>query len=281
MIVFLNDKFMPLNEAKIDFFDRGFIFGDGIYEVLPIINSKLVEVENFWTRFVNSTKAIDLNLTYTKDKYVEIFNTLIEKNGIKEGVAYTQITRGVAKREFDYTDDLKPTIMAYVASKEIINHPLANSGIRAVLLEDLRWKRRDIKSISLLAQVLVKHKAHQMGAFEGIMFEDGFITEGSSSSVFMIKNDTLITRELSSSILPGIRREIILNIAKEIGLKVELRKIGVKEIYEADEIFISAASLILLPVINIDNKDINGAKIGKYSKIIRDKFIDHLKKESI
>lgn len=281
MIVFLNDKFMPLNEAKIDFFDRGFIFGDGIYEVLPIINSKLVEIENFWTRFVNSTKAIDLNLTYTKDKYVEIFNTLIEKNGIKEGVAYTQITRGVAKREFDYTDDLKPTIMAYVASKEIINHPLANSGIRAVLLEDLRWKRRDIKSISLLAQVLVKHKAHQMGAFEGIMFEDGFITEGSSSSVFMIKNDTLITRELSSSILPGIRREIILNIAKEIGLKVELRKIGVKEIYEADEIFISAASLILLPVINIDNKDINGAKIGKYSKIIRDKFIDHLKKESI
>ncbi len=279
-IVYLNGKFLDKNDAKISVFDRGFIFGDGIYEVVPIINSKLVDKEDFWERFQRSLKAIELELPIDKDKFEKILYALIEKNSVKEGGIYMEVTRGVSEREFKFIKGLEPTVMAFVYQKEIFNNEYAKTGIEVVSTPDIRWKRRDIKSISLLAQCYAKNEAYKAGAYESFMVEDGFVTEASSSSAFIIKNDTLITKPLSNEILPGIRRKVLLTLANEVGLKVEQRKFTMDEVYSADEVFISAATLILLPVIKADGKPINNAKIGKYSPKLRELYIERLKKEA-
>ncbi|ABK83358.1 D-alanine aminotransferase [Campylobacter fetus subsp. venerealis str. 84-112] len=279
-IVYLNGEFLNKNDAKISIFDRGFIFGDGIYEVVPIINSKLVDKEDFWDRFQRSLKAIELELPIDKDEFEKILYALIEKNSVKEGGIYMEVTRGVSEREFKFIKGLKPTVMAFVYQKEIFNNEYAKTGIEIISTPDIRWKRRDIKSISLLAQCYAKNEAYKVGAYESFMVEDGFVTEASSSSAFIIKDDTLITKPLSNEILPGIRRKVLLALANKAGLRVEQRKFTMDEVYNADEVFISAATLILLPVIKADGKPINNAKIGKYSPKLRELYIERLKKEA-
>ncbi|WP_169764155.1 D-amino acid aminotransferase [Campylobacter mucosalis] len=279
-IVFLNGDFLDVSEAKISVLDRGFIFGDGIYEVVPVINSKLVDRQDFWQRFKRSLAEIELELPYTQDDFEKILYKLIDKNELSEGGVYMQVTRGVAPREFKFLKGLEPTIFAFSYKTNIINNPLATSGIEVISTPDIRWKRRDIKSISLLAQCKAKNEAAKNDAYEAIMVEDGFVTEGSSSSVLFIKDNTLVTKPLSSEILPGIRRETIIKLAKQIGLKVELRNFTMDEIYNSDEAFISAATLILLPIIKADRRLINGGKIGKYSVQLRELYAQKLIDES-
>ena len=199
----------------------------------------------------------------SKEKYEEVFYEVIKRNGIVEGGIYTQVTRGVA-----------------MYPKEIFNNPDATKGIEIVSLPEIRWKRRDIKSVSLLAQCISKHEAHKMGADECFLVEDGFVTECSSSSAFIIKNGELITKPLSNEILPGIRRKVILGFAGEAGLKVVERKFSMEEVYDADEAFISAATLMLLPVIKADGKPIGGGKVGKFVPILRQMYANRLKKEA-
>ena len=260
--VFLNGEFLQKDEAKVSAFDRGFIFGDGIYEVVPVINSKMVDKDGFWARFERS------------------LNEIIAKNTLKEGGIYMQITRGVAFRNFYFIENLTPSVFIFCYESEILNNPAAKTGIKVVSVEDIRWKRRDIKSISLLAQCYAKNEAHKKGADEGFMVENGFVTEGCSSSAFIIKDKTLITKPLSNEILPGIRRMRLLKIAKDIGLKIEERKFSMDEVYSADEVFISAATLILLPVVYADGKAINGAKVGEISSKLREIYAGELLKEA-
>ena len=260
--VFINGEFLPSKEAKVSAFDRGFIFGDGIYEVVPVINSRLVDREGFWHRFERSLDQIELKLPYDKEKFEEILYEIISRNALKEGGIYMQITRGAAPRDFYFIENLTPSVFIFCYEASVIDNPLAKSGIAIVSVPDIRWKRRDIKSVSLLAQCYAKNEAHKKGAYEGFMVEDGYVTEGCSSSAFIIKDKTLITKPLSNEILPGIRRKKLLNLAREVGLKVEQRKFSMQEVYDADEAFISAATLILLPVIKADGKLINGGRIG-------------------
>lgn len=260
--VFLNGEFIDKDSAKISIFDRGFIFGDGIYEVVPVINSIIVEKDGFWDRFQRSLNEISLNLPYTNDEFESILNNLIEINSLKEGGLYIQITRGVAPRDFSFVKGVKPTIMAFAFSDSVLEHPAAKSGITIISTPDIRWKRRDIKSISLLGQCYAKNQATIAGADECFMVEDGYVTEAGSSSAFIIKDGALITKPLSNEILPGIRRNRLLNLAKQIGLQIQERKFSMDEVYNADECFISAATIILLPVIKADGKAINGGKIG-------------------
>lgn len=279
-IVYLNGEFMDKNDAKISIFDRGFIFGDGIYEVVPVINSKIVDRVDFWERFERSLSQIDLSLPVAKDEFEKVLYALIEKNGVKEGGIYMQVTRGASEREFKFVKGTKPTIMAFIYSQEIFDHEFADTGISIISTPDIRWKRRDIKSISLLAQCYAKNEAAKAGVYEAFMVEDGYVTEASSSSAFIIKNDTLITKPLSNEILPGIRRKVLLGLAEQVGLKVEQRKFSMDEVYGADEVFISAATLILLPVIKADGKLINDGKVGKYAPKLRELYATKLKKEA-
>ncbi|WP_086287656.1 D-amino acid aminotransferase [Campylobacter sp. P0085] len=278
--VFLNGEFVDKDSAKISIFDRGFIFGDGIYEVVPVINSIIVEKDGFWDRFQRSLNEINLNLPYTNDEFESILNNLIEINSLKEGGLYIQITRGVAPRDFSFVKGVKPTIMAFAFSDSVLEHPAAKSGITIISTPDIRWKRRDIKSISLLGQCYAKNQATIAGADECFMVEDGYVTEAGSSSAFIIKDGALITKPLSNEILPGIRRNRLLNLAKQIGLQIQERKFSMDEVYNADECFISAATIILLPVIKADGKAINGGKIGEYTTKLRELYKRALKLEA-
>ena len=278
--VFLNGEFIDKDSAKISIFDRGFIFGDGIYEVVPVISSIIVEKDGFWDRFQRSLNEISLNLPYTNDEFESILNNLIEINSLKEGGLYIQITRGVAPRDFSFVKGVKPTIMAFAFSDSVLEHPAAKSGITIISTPDIRWKRRDIKSISLLGQCYAKNQATIAGADECFMVEDGYVTEAGSSSAFIIKDGALITKPLSNEILPGIRRNRLLNLAKQIGLQIQERKFSMDEVYNADECFISAATIILLPVIKADGKAINGGKIGEYTIKLRELYKRALKLEA-
>lgn len=278
-IVYVNGKYVDKKDAKISIFDRGFIFGDGIYEVVPIINSNLANKDDFWERFTRSLNEIEIKLNFTKEQVLEIIYNLIRKNNIIEGAVYLEITRGVAPRNFIFLEDLEPTFVSFVYECEILNNLLVKSGIKIISTDDLRWKRRDIKSVSLLAQCIAKTKAYKLGANECVMIENGHITEGGSSSFFIVKDDVLITKPLSNEILLGIRRKTILKIASKLNLKVEERNITLDEAYKADEVFMSAATWVLLPVVQIDDRLINGGKIGKWSKILRDEYVKVIKKE--
>ncbi|TXE81260.1 D-amino acid aminotransferase [Campylobacter peloridis] len=278
-IVFLNDEFMKANEAKISIFDRGFIFGDGIYEVVPVVNAKMADKEEFWERFERSLSQIELQIPYTKEEFVNILEQLIIKNQLKEGGLYMQVSRGVASRNFALLKGLKPTIMAFAFECKVIEHEFVKSGVSVISTPDLRWKRRDIKSISLLAQCLAKEEAVKAKVFEAFMIENALVTEASSSSVFIIKDKTLITKPFSNEILPGIRRKNILKFAKELDLKIDQRAFSMKEVYEADEVFICAATFLILGVIKADSKIINDGKIGFYTQKLREKYIEKIQKE--
>nr|WP_139452919.1 D-amino acid aminotransferase [Campylobacter armoricus] len=278
-IVFLNGEFVKASEAKVSVFDRGFIFGDGIYEVVPIVNAKIADKEEFWERFERSLAQIELQIPYTKEEFESVLEQLIIKNSLKEGGLYMQVTRGVASRNFALLKGLKPTIMAFAFECNVIDYELAKRGVSVISTADLRWKRRDIKSISLLAQCLAKEEAIKAKVFEAFMVENALVTEASSSSAFIVKDKTLITKPFSNEILPGIRRKNILKFAKELGLKIDQRAFSMKEVYEADEVFISAATFLVLGVIKADSKIINDGKVGFYTQKLREKYIEKIQKE--
>ncbi len=272
-IVFLNGDFLEAKEAKVSIFDRGYLFGDGIYEVVPVINGKVIDKALFFERFDNSLSKIALSAPFCKQEIITILDTLIAKNEIIEGGIYMQVTRGVAPREFYFPTNTPTTFMAFCFKKEIINSPLALQGVSVVSVEDIRWKRRDIKSISLLGQVLAKEEVHQKGAYEGWMLEDGYVTEGTSSSAYIIKGDTIITRPLSNAILPGIRRKVLMRLTKTAGIKVEERLFTLKEALEADEAFMSSATVFVLPISKIDGQVIGDGKPGALTQKLRELYV--------
>jgi D-alanine transaminase len=273
-IVFLNGEYMKADEAKISVFDRGFIFGDGVYEVVPVVNYTVLDREPFLERFERSLSEIDLAWPISKDEFLVMIDELIKKNDIKEGGVYMQVTRGVAPREFFYPQDTPTTVMAFAFSKNIIDNPQAQTGIKVVSVEDIRWKRRDIKSIALLGQCIAKEQAHQAGAYEGWMVEDGFITEGTSSSAYIAKDGKIITRPLSNAILPGIRRKLLIELANEHNVEIVERPFTLEEALDADEAFMSSATTFVLPIVEIDGKQIGDGKPGPIFKKMREMYIE-------
>ena len=279
-IVFLNGDFLKAEDAKVSIFDRGYLFCGAFYEVVPVINGKVIDKVPFFERFEGSLSKIDLKAPFCKAEIITILDTLIAKNDLVEGGIYMQVTRGVAPREFYFPQNTPTTFMASIFKKEVINNPLAHTGVKVVTVEDIRWKRRDIKSISLLGQVLAKEEVHQKGAYEGWMVEDGFITEGTSSAAFIIKDGVIITRPLSNAILPSIRRKVLMQIAKEHNLKVEERLFSVEEALNADEAFMASATIFVLPIVEIDGKKIGDGKVGAMATKLREMYVEIALKEA-
>lgn len=271
--VYINGKYLPAADAKVSIFDRGFLFGDGVYEVLPVLAGKLIDQQHFLARLDDSLKAISLDWPCSTEKYFEILNELIVRNALREGYIYTQVTRGAAARDFSYPKDTPPTLMAFASAKDLLSNPLVASGVPVVTVADLRWKRRDIKSLNLLAQCMAKEQAKLAGGYEGWMVEDGYVTEGASSSAFIVKNGCIITRPLSNLILPGIRRRVILEAAPQAGFKIEQRLFTVAEAMAADEAFMSSATTFVLPITSIDGKPVANGKPGPISLALRELYI--------
>ena len=278
--VYVNGKYASEETAKISVFDRGFIFGDGVYEVVPVVTGKLVDSAYFLERLDRSLSELSIAWPCSRQEYLEIMQNLISRNSLKEGFVYSQVTRGIADRDFAFPVDTIPSLVAFTSEMNLLNNPLAESGITVTTSEDIRWKRRDIKSINLLAQCLAKQDAHSKNANEGWMVEDGFVTEGVSSSAYIIVEKKIITRPLSNSILPGIRRRTLIEIAEREGIELEQRLFTIEEALEADEAFISSATTIILPVVSINGREIADGRPGEITGRLRKLYIERLLEEA-
>lgn len=279
-IVYVNGEYAQEAEAKISIFDRGFIFGDGVYEVVPVINRKLVDRNYFLERLDRSLTELSISWPCPKQEYLDVMRELISRNNLQEGIVYSQVTRGIADRDFIFPANTAPSFVAFTTVMNLLDNPAAITGITVATTEDIRWKRRDIKSINLLAQCLAKQDAHSQGATEGWMVEDGFVTEGVSSSAYIVKHGKVITRPLSNLILAGIRRRTLFEIAEAEGIEIEQRLFTVEEALDADEAFISSATSITLAVTSIDNQIIADGKPGKITSRLREQYKKRLIEEA-
>jgi D-alanine transaminase len=274
-ISYVNGSFVPLSEARISVLDRGFLFADGIYEVSAVLDGKLVDNEAHLTRLRRSVNEISLKLPEEISRITEIQKELIARNSLVEGLIYLQVTRGAAARDFAFPKDVKPTLVMFTVAKDIVNNPIAKTGIAIKTVPDIRWARRDIKSVALLAQVLAKQAAVEAGCQEAWMVEDDMVTEGSSSSAFILTQDNVIvTRQNSNAILPGCTRAAIMQLAEEHQLKIEERLFSVAEARAAKEAFITSATSFVQPVVAIDGFPIGTGKPGTFTIRLREIYVE-------
>jgi D-alanine transaminase len=275
-IVYVDGSFVPAAEAKVSVFDRGFLFADGIYEVSAVLDGKLVDNEAHLARLRRSVGEIALTLPETLERIVEIQKELISRNGLVDGTVYIQVTRGaVVPRDFTFPKEAKPTLVMFTSAKDIVGAASAKTGIAVKTVPDIRWARRDIKSVALLAQVLAKQAAAEAGCQEAWMLEDGKVTEGGSSSAFILtQKDVLVTRQNSSAILPGCTRKAVMKLAEERQLRVEERAFSVDEALAAKEAFITSASLFVQAVVTIDGRTVANGKPGPMTNRLREIYVD-------
>lgn len=274
-IVYVNGAYVPEEEAKISVFDRGFVFADGIYEVSAVIDGKLVDNDAHMARLSRSLKMIDVPAPMSDDEIITMQKELIKRNNLTEGVVYMQITRGAADRDFVYTSDMKPSLVAFTQVKKLIGSAAQQNGIAVHVVDDIRWQRRDIKTVMLLAQVLAKQEATAHGCQDAWMQEDGYITEGASSSAFIITADNvMIVRPNSNAILPGCTRLAMLKIAEEQNLKMEERRFTLEEAINAKEAFQTSASGFVTPVVKLAGKTIADGKPGAITRSLQEKYVE-------
>ena len=275
-IAYVNGSFVPLSEAKVSVLDRGFLFADGIYEVAAVLDGKLVDSASHLARLERSVGENGLALPETTARIEELQKELVARNQLDNGMVYLQVTRGADKsRDFPFPKGVTPTLVMFVTAKDIVNAPSAKAGIGVITVPDIRWERRDIKSVALLAQVLAKQAAAAAGAGEAWMIEDGKITEGGSSTAFILtQDDVIVTRPNSNAILPGCTRKAVVALAAERQLRVEERAFTVAEALGAKEAFITSASAFVQPVITIDGKPVGNGKVGPMAPRLREIYVD-------
>ena len=272
--VYVNGQIVPEAEAKISVFDRGFLFADGVYEVVAILGGKLIDYDGHVRRLKRSLGELELRAPLDDDALLSAIRSVVSENALVEGMVYLQITRGAADRDFAYPgDDVAPTLVMFTQAKALIDNPVAKTGIKVVTVPDLRWRRRDIKTVQLLYPSMAKMEAKRRGADDAWMVEDGMVTEGTSNNAYIVTPDgTIVTRGLSHSILSGITRSAILDVARETGMRLEERPFSVAEALAASEAFITSASAFVMPVVQLDGHAI-GSGVGPVATRLRDIYI--------
>ncbi|HUR42875.1 MAG TPA: D-amino-acid transaminase [Aestuariivirga sp.] len=273
-IVYVNGEYLPEEQGKISIFDRGFLFADGVYEVTAVVGRKLVDHGPHMERLGRSLSEIQLAWPCAKDELTAMHLELIRHNNLEEGWIYMQITRGAADRDFKFPKNTPPTLVAFTQVGSLVDNPNAIRGVKVITVPDIRWMRRDIKSVMLLAPVLGKQAAYEAGAFEAWMVEDGYVTEGTSSNAYIVKDGKVITRGLSHSILAGCTRRSLFRLAKDHGVAIEERRFTPGEAYIADEAFLTSASNFVLPITEIDGKRVGGGQPGPVTRKLREIFLE-------
>jgi D-alanine transaminase len=283
-IAYVNGAFVPLSEAKVSILDRGFLFADGIYEVAAVLDGKLIDNASHLARLERSVGEIALRLPESLERIQEIQKELVKRNNLVNGMVYLEVTRGAdSGRDFAFPKaDVKPTLIMFTSVKDIVNAPSAKTGINVITVPDIRWARRDIKSVALLAQVLAKQAAAEANAGEAWMVEDGKVTEGGSSSCFILtQDDVIVTRQNGSEILPGCTRKAVVKLAEERQLRVEERAFSVEEALAAKEAFITSATVFVQAVVSIDGKKVGNGKPGPMTDRLREIYVDFAKATAV
>ena len=278
-VVYLNGVYVPEEKAKVSVFDRAFLFGDGVYEVTAVLDRKLVDFQPHLARLDRSLKEIALTAPLSHAELRRLHKELVARNNVIEGIVYLEISRGAAERDFAYPEDARPTVVAFTQSRPLIENPYATTGVKVITIPDLRWKRRDIKSTAMLAQAMGKQEAKLKGAYEAWMVEDGFVTEGTSSSAFILDAQGVVrTQPLGHHILPGVTRRAVLRLAALEGISLEERPFTVAEALAAREAFMTAASALVLPIVEIDGIPIGDGKPGGIARTFRSLYVEEARK---
>ncbi|GLI98099.1 D-amino-acid transaminase [Sphingobium sp. BS19] len=283
-IAYLNGGFLPLADAKVSILDRGFLFADGIYEVAAVLDGKLVDSAAHLARLARSCGEIDLTLPLSLDAVEDAQRELVTRNGMTEGLVYLQITRGTdAGRDFLSPPDLTPTLVMFATHKAIVESPAARRGIAVKTVPDLRWVRRDIKSVALLAQVLAKREAQVAGCDDAWMVDDsGEVTEGASATAFILTQDNvLVTRPNSHAVLPGCTGAAVAALAQETGIALERRSFTVAEIHMAQEAFHTSASTFVMPVVQVDGQAVGNGAPGPVAMRLRELYVEFARRTAL
>lgn len=259
---YLNGEFLPLSEAKVSVLDRGFIFGDGVYEVIPVYGRRAFRLSHHLQRLQNSLDAIRIDNPLSNEGWQQIIDALIEQNDGDDQSIYLHITRGVAKRDHRFPADTPATV--FVMSNPLLapEQATVERGIKAVTLPDIRWLNCHIKAISLLPNILFRQAAIDSGGDEAILLRDGKATEGAASNLFIVKDTVIITPPKSHKLLPGITRDLIVELAQQHQLDCEEREIDEQELFAADEIWISSSTKEVMPVLELNQQPVGNGQPG-------------------
>ena len=282
--VYVNGDYLPETEAKVSVFDRGFLMADGVYEVTSVLGGKLIDFGGHLKRLARSLSELDMANPMTDADWLAMHRELVARNGIEDGMIYLQVTRGnPGDRDFSFPGpEVVPTVVAFTQSKPgLAENPQAAVGLRVISVPDIRWGRRDIKTVQLLYPSMGKMMAKKAGVDDAWFVEDGFVTEGTSNNAYIVKGNRIITRPLSSDILHGITRAAVLRFAAEAQMEVEERLFTIDEAKAADEAFISSASAFVMPVVEVDGAKIGNGKPGKLVPRLREIYLEEMRKAAI
>jgi len=283
--VYVNGQYLPENEATVSIFDRGFLMADGVYEVTSVLDGKLIAFDGHAQRLQRSLKELDMRNPISAEDLLEVHRELVRLNGIEEGLIYLQVTRGSdGDRDFAFPDPdtTEPTIVLFTQNKPgLADSPAARKGARIISIEDIRWGRRDIKTVQLLYPSMGKMMAKKAGCDDAWMVEDGMVTEGTSNNAYIVKGNKIITRHLGNEILHGITREAVLRFAREAQMEVEERSFSIEEAQGADEAFTTSASAFVMPVIEIDGVALGEGVPGRVAPRLREIYLDEMRKAAV
>ncbi len=277
-IVYVNGHYLAEADAKVSVFDRGFLFADGVYEVSSVIHGRLVDNSAHLKRLQRSLAELKIDFPMTVEEIEAIQLEMLSRNRLEEGILYLQVTRGAADRDFGHPENPEPSLVMFTQVKQLLDNPAAQKGMTVITVDDIRWRRRDIKTVQLLAPSLAKQMATDAGADDAWLIEDGMVTEGTSNNAWIIKGGKLITRHLSSDILHGITRRAVLRLAQEEGIVFEERAFSIDEAKLADEAFVTSASAFVMPVVKIDDQLIGNGNPGAVTSRLRDLYIQEAKR---
>ena len=282
--VYLDGTYLPETEAKVSIFDRGFLMADGVYEVTSVLDGKLIDFGGHCLRLARSLSELEMQNPHSDAEWLAIHRELVKLNDITDGMIYLQVTRGnPGDRDFAFPGpETKPTVVLFTQDKPgLAENPAAKTGYKVISIPDIRWGRRDIKTVQLLYPSMGKMAAKKAGVDDSWFVEDGMVTEGTSNNAYIVKGNKIITRALSSDILHGITRAAVLRFAKEAQMEVEERAFSIAEAQKADEAFITSASAFVMPVVEIDGAAVGTGKPGAIVARLREIYLDEMRKAAI
>lgn len=281
-IVYVNGEYVPEEEAKVSVFDRGFLFADAVYEVTSVLEGKLIDFPGHLARLARSLGELSIAAPVSDDDLLVAHREMVRRNDLDEGVIYLQVTRGAADRDFVYPEATTPTLVMFTQKRSIAEAKSSKTGIKVVSMPDIRWGRRDIKTVQLLASSMCKMAAKAEGKDDAWLVEDGFVTEGTSNNAYIVtKAGKIVTRDLSRSLLHGITRAAVLSYAKAAQMQVEERPFTIAEAQDAAEAFMTAASSFVCPVVEIDGVAIGSGTPGPVATRLRELYLEESRKVAI
>lgn len=262
-LVYLNGEYLPIDQARVSVLDRGFLFGDGVYEVIPAYGGHLLRLDEHMQRLQNSLDGIRLENPLSREQWDRLLSRLLAENPAEDQSVYLQISRGVApQRDHSFPRPTRATVFVMVNPLKPVDRAQLSIGVSAITLDDIRWQACNIKATALLANALLRQQANDLGAAEAILIRDGFATEGAASNLFIVHDDTLITPPTGPQLLPGITRDLVLELAENNGIACEQRPVGEAELRSADEIWLTSSTKEILPVVELDGEKLANGRSG-------------------